>query len=106
MHHQVEILSDEEEEEEVLTLAEEAYRPTSLEKMIALTALLVEKSRANEKQLHLSQRDYNAIIGSKGFPFLVNQIRDNINIRQTCNLIFSLTRWNDTLAMAVSFPHY
>nr|KAG5696977.1 hypothetical protein BaRGS_008439 [Batillaria attramentaria] len=97
----VEILSDEEEEEEVLSLAEEAYRPTSLEKMIALTALLVEKSRASEKQLHLSQRDYNAIIGGKGFPFLVNQIRDNINIRQTCNLIFSLTRWNDDLAMAI-----
>lgn len=65
----MEILSDEEEEDEVLSLAEEAYRPTSLEKMISLTALLVEKSRANEKQLHLSHRDYNAIVGGKVVVF-------------------------------------
>ena len=38
----------------------------------------------------------------QGFPFLFSQIRDNINIKQTCNLIFSLCRWNDGLALAVS----
>lgn len=38
----------------------------------------------------------------QGFPFLFSQVRDNINLRQTCNLIFSLCRWNDNLANAVS----
>ena len=37
----------------------------------------------------------------QGFPFLYNQIRDCINIRQTCNLIFSLCRWNERLAVVV-----
>ncbi|XP_048258866.1 ubiquitin carboxyl-terminal hydrolase 34-like isoform X4 [Haliotis rufescens] len=96
----VEILSDDDEEEDVISLTDDNYRPMSLEKMISLIALLVEKSRA-EKQLHLSEKDYNSIIGGKGFPFLFNQIRDNINIRQSCNLIFSLTRYNETLAVAV-----
>ena len=58
----VEILSDDEEEEEVLTLTDE-NKPTALEKMIALIALLVEKSRGTDKQLHLSQKDYMAIVG-------------------------------------------
>ena len=34
-------------------------------------------------------------------PFLINQIKDNINAKQTCNLIFSLCRWNDELAAAI-----
>ena len=58
----MEILSDDEEEEEVLTLTDE-NKPTALEKMIALIALLVEKSRGTDKQLHLSQKDYMAIVG-------------------------------------------
>ena len=64
---QVEILSDddEEEEEDVISLSEDKYRPQSLEKMISLVAMLVEKSRGDDKQLHLSQRDYLAIIGGK-----------------------------------------
>ena len=64
---QVEILSEEEdeEEEEVIQIAEEHYRPQSLDKMIALIAMLVEKSRGDDKQLHLSRKDYMAIIGGK-----------------------------------------
>ena len=63
----MEILSDDEEEEEedVMSLSEEKYRPQSLEKMISLVAVLVEKSRSDDKQLHLNQRDYLAIIGGK-----------------------------------------
>ncbi|KAL4238015.1 Ubiquitin carboxyl-terminal hydrolase 34 [Mactra antiquata] len=99
----VEILSDDEEEEEVITIPDDTYKPLSLEKMIALISLLVEKSRsAEDNQLQISDKDFNCIIaGSKGYPFLFNQIRDSINIRQTCNLIFSLCRWNDALASAI-----
>ena len=66
----MEILSDDEEEEEVLTLTDE-NKPTALEKMIALIALLVEKSRGNDKQLHLSQKDYMAIVGGGKVRLLV-----------------------------------
>ena len=45
------------------------------------------------------------IILFQGFLFLFNQIRDNINVRQTCNLVFSLCRWNEGLANAVSFQN-
>nr|XP_060479486.1 ubiquitin carboxyl-terminal hydrolase 34 [Panthera onca] len=99
---QVEVLSEEEgeeeeEEEDILSLAEEKYRPAALEKMIALVALLVEQSRS-ERHLTLSQTDMAALTGGKGFPFLFQHIRDGINIRQTCNLIFSLCRYNNRLA--------
>lgn len=43
-----------------------------------------------------------ALTGGKGFPFLFQHIRDGINIRQTCNLIFSLCRYNNRLAEHVS----
>ncbi|XP_028827085.1 ubiquitin carboxyl-terminal hydrolase 34 isoform X3 [Denticeps clupeoides] len=99
---QVEVLSEEEgeeddEEEDILSLAEEKYRPAALEKMIALIALLVEQSRS-ERHLTLSASDLSALTGGKGFPFLFQHIRDGINIRQTCNLIFSLCRYNNRLA--------
>ncbi|XP_041108946.1 ubiquitin carboxyl-terminal hydrolase 34 isoform X1 [Polyodon spathula] len=98
----VEVLSEEEgeeeeEEEDILSLAEEKYRPAALEKMIALIALLVEQSRS-ERHLTLSQNDMAALTGGKGFPFMFQHIRDGINIRQTCNLIFSLCRYNNRLA--------
>ncbi|VDH93225.1 ubiquitin carboxyl-terminal hydrolase 34 [Mytilus galloprovincialis] len=96
----VEIPSDD-EDDEVITITDDAYKPLSLEKMITLIAVLVEKSRGEDKQLHISDKDYSAIIGGKGFPFLFNQIRDAINLRQTCNLIFSLSRWNEQLAVAI-----
>jgi len=61
--HQVEIMSDDEEEEEVITIPDDVYKPLSLEKMIALISLLVEKSRsAEDNQLQISDKDYNAII--------------------------------------------
>ncbi|CAL1294964.1 unnamed protein product [Larinioides sclopetarius] len=98
----VEVLSDEEEDEddEVVSAVDDKYKPASLEKMISLIALLVEKSR-DEERLQLSHNDYNAVAGGKGFPFLYQQIRDGINLRQTCNLIFSLCRWNDALAVMI-----
>lgn len=103
----VEMVSEDEEEEEEEDGAgvggagggaPTKYRPPSLDKMLALVLLLVEKSRGQDHRLQLSQADYNALTGGKGFPFLFQQVRDNISLRQTCNLIFSLCRWNDHLA--------
>ena len=61
---QVEIPSDD-EDDEVITITDDTYKPISLEKMITLIASLVEKSRGEDKQLHISDKDYNAIIGGK-----------------------------------------
>ena len=62
----MEILSDDEEEEEdVITLSDNKYRPQALEKMITLIAMLVEKSRGDDNQLHLKRRDLNAILSGK-----------------------------------------
>jgi ubiquitin carboxyl-terminal hydrolase 34 len=69
-HGYVEIMSDNEEADcEVVVPQEDKYRPQSLEKMIALVAMLVESSRGQDKQLHLSQSDYQAIIGSNKVCF-------------------------------------
>ena len=65
MFYQVEILSDDDEEEDVISLTDDNYRPVALEKMIALIALLVEKSRVDEKRLQIFDRDYSSIIGVK-----------------------------------------
>lgn len=63
---QVEVLSDdeEEEEEEVVAAVDDKYKPASLEKMVSLIALLVEKSR-DEERLQLSHNDFNAVAGGK-----------------------------------------
>jgi len=37
-------------------------------------------------------------IGFQSFPFILQQIRDQINFMSTRNLIFSLCRWNEKLA--------
>lgn len=66
--------------------------------MIALIAMVVEKSRDSNQRLVLSTQDYGAIAGGKGFPFLYQQIKDNINLQQTRNLIHSLCRGNERLA--------
>ena len=64
--HQVEIVSDDDDDDDDdIMLTDEKYRPQSLEKMIALIAMLVEKSRGVDKQLHVSQKDYHSIVGGK-----------------------------------------
>ena len=69
--------------------------------MIALVANLVEKSRGADQTLQLSSRDYNAITGGKGFPFLYQQIKDNINPNQTRLLIHALCRYDERLAGSI-----
>lgn len=99
--HEFVDVSEGEEEEEVVTLPSDKYKPASLDKMITLIASLVEKSRDTDLRLKLSIKDYNAIAGGKGFPFLFQQIKDNINLQQTRNLIHSLCRGNERLAQAI-----
>lgn len=69
--------------------------------MIALVATLVERSRGTDHSLSLSSRDYNAIAGGKGFPFLYQQIKDNINPNQTRLLIHALCRYDERLAGSI-----
>ncbi|KRT80407.1 hypothetical protein AMK59_7115, partial [Oryctes borbonicus] len=99
--HEFVDVSEGEEEEEVVTLPTDKYKPASLDKMITLIASLVEKSRDTDLRLKLSSKDYNAVAGGKGFPFLYQQIKDNINLQQTRNLIHSLCRGNERLATSI-----
>ncbi|XP_034942559.1 ubiquitin carboxyl-terminal hydrolase puf [Chelonus insularis] len=103
-HEMVDTVSEEEEEEEeeiVVAVPAEKLRPASLDKMITLIATLVEKSRGPDHRLTLSPADLSAVAGGKGFPFLYQQTRDVINLNQTRNLIQSLCRWNDRLAIHI-----
>ncbi|KAL6440116.1 hypothetical protein ACFW04_003021 [Cataglyphis niger] len=100
-HEFVDAVSEEEEEEEIVTVPSEKLRPASLDKMIMLIAYLVERSRGQDHRLALSPADLSAVAGGKGFPFLYQQTRDLINLAQTRNLIQSLCRWNDRLAIHV-----
>ena len=72
-------MSDDEEEEEVITMTEDAYKPLSLEKMIALISLLVEKSRGDDNQLQISEKDYNSLIGGK-VSFLKLRVNDSSDL--------------------------
>ena len=63
---QIDLLDEDKDVDDVINLTgEERYCPVALEKMIALVTLLVEKSRGQDKQLHLSERDKAALIGGK-----------------------------------------
>ena len=46
-------------------LSVDKTRPASLDKMIALVANLVERSRGQDLRLKLSTKDYNAVAGGK-----------------------------------------
>ncbi|XP_014601370.1 PREDICTED: ubiquitin carboxyl-terminal hydrolase 34 isoform X2 [Polistes canadensis] len=100
-HEFVDAVSEEEEEEEIVAVPPDKLRPASLDKMITLIATLVERSRGTDHRLTLSPTDLSAVAGGKGFPFLYQQTRDVINLNQTRNLIQSLCRWNDRLAIHI-----
>ncbi|EDW39044.1 GL13871 [Drosophila persimilis] len=97
----IEISSDNEDNSSDEALSVEKMRPASLDKMIALCASLVERSRGPDFRLKLSPKDFNAIAGGKGFPFLYQQIKDGINPHQTKHLIHALCRWDDRLATQI-----
>lgn len=94
-------VSEGEDEEEVVPVPSEKYKPACLDKMVTLIAYLVEKSRDSELKLQLSEKDYCAVAGGKSFTFLYQQIKDNINLQQTRNLIHSLCRANNQLAQSI-----
>jgi hypothetical protein len=58
-------VSEGEEEEEVVALPNDKYKPASLDKMITLVASLVEKSRDSNMKLQLSEKDYSAVAEGK-----------------------------------------
>jgi len=104
---ELEVSDEEDEDDDIIALPMggsdmSAARTASLDKMVTLIALLVEKSRGKDNIVHLSQNDLNALTSGKSLMFLYNITKDNINIRQTCNLIFSLTRLNPSLAENVA----
>jgi hypothetical protein len=74
---QGDVMSDEEEEEEVISLPTDKYKPTSLEKMIALIASLVEKSRGEDQHLRLSVPDSTAVAGGKVRYIVLLQKQNN-----------------------------
>ncbi|XP_040568738.2 ubiquitin carboxyl-terminal hydrolase 34 [Lepeophtheirus salmonis] len=101
----IDVISDDEDDDDdiiALTPIAESSKMASLDKMVCLIALLVEKSRGDDNLIHLSESDTNALTGGKSLVFLFNITKDNINTCQTCNLIFSLTRNNPELAEQVA----
>ena len=58
----------------MITLTEDAYKPLSLEKMIALISLLVEKSRGEDNQLQITEKDYTAIVGGGKVLSIIKKI--------------------------------
>lgn len=62
---QIDVGSDNDDNSSDETLSIDKTRPASLDKMIALVATLVERSRGPDLRLQLSPRDYNAIAGGK-----------------------------------------
>nr|NP_651275.1 puffyeye, isoform D [Drosophila melanogaster]Q9VC56.2 RecName: Full=Ubiquitin carboxyl-terminal hydrolase puf; AltName: Full=Protein puffyeye [Drosophila melanogaster]AAF56319.2 puffyeye, isoform D [Drosophila melanogaster] len=97
----IDISSDNEDNSSEEALSVEKMRPASLDKMIALCASLVERSRGADFRLRLSPKDFSAIAGGKGFPFLYQQIKDGINPHQTKHLIHALCRWDERLATQI-----
>lgn len=98
---QIDTTSDNDENSSDEALSVDKSRPVSLDKMIALVASLVERSRGTDLTLQLAQRDYTAIAGGKGFPFLYQQVKDNINPNQTRMLIHALCRYDERLARQI-----
>nr|XP_049704813.1 ubiquitin carboxyl-terminal hydrolase puf isoform X8 [Helicoverpa armigera] len=76
-------------------------RPGALDKMVALVAGLVERSRDAAGHLALLEPDARALLHAKGFPFIYQQTRDCLNLQQTRSLIFALCRWNEPLAQKI-----
>ncbi|CAB3248888.1 unnamed protein product [Arctia plantaginis] len=76
-------------------------RPGALDKMVALVAGLVERSRDAAGHLALMDPDARVLLHTKGFPFIYQQTRDCLNLQQTRSLIFALCRWNEPLAQKI-----
>nr|XP_027200113.1 ubiquitin carboxyl-terminal hydrolase 34-like [Dermatophagoides pteronyssinus] len=81
-------------------LDEKFPRIASLDKMLSLIVYLLEKSQNRTSSSHqfiITKQDFDSLISEKTFQFLQQQIRDNINLRQTFNLICSICNIDDSL---------
>lgn len=78
---QLEVGSDNDDNSSDEALSVDKTRPASLDKMIALVASLVERSRGQDLRLKLSPKDYNAIAGGKVRSF-------NSQIKYKCLLVY------------------
>lgn len=67
---QIETTSDNDDNSSDEALSVDKARPASLDKMIALVASLVERSRGPDLRLNLSTKDYTAIAGGKVIGFV------------------------------------
>jgi len=74
-------MSDEEEKDidDVVLVPDDKYSAQSLDKMITLVAVLVEKSRI-DRQLHLSVRDTQALIGGGKVRSVTCSINQSISL--------------------------
>ncbi|XP_061722090.1 ubiquitin carboxyl-terminal hydrolase puf [Cydia pomonella] len=81
--------------------AGDKLRPGALDKMVALVAGLVERSRDASGHLALQEADAKALLHAKGFPFIYQQTRDCLSLQQTRALVFALCRWNEPLAQKI-----
>mgnify|MGYP002649346682 CR=1 FL=1 len=71
----------------------------SLDKMITLIVYLLDSAqRFSSDSIGLTPRDFDSLISGRSFLFIQQQIRDNINLRQTFNLIVELRKLDESLA--------
>lgn len=86
------------EDDEILSLfPEDKFYPSALEKMIGSIALLLEEAR-DGPELHLSDADMQCFVSNTEFPFIYQITADAVNLRQTANIIFHLSRYNKEMA--------
>jgi ubiquitin carboxyl-terminal hydrolase 34 len=86
------------EDDEILSIfPDEKFYPGALEKMIGCVALLLEEAR-DGPELHLSDADMQCFLNNKDSPFIYQITADAVNLRQTANIIFHLSRYNEPFA--------
>lgn len=64
--------------------------------MIALLVYLIDKTQNRNSNFVLSKNDFESLVRNN-FQFIQQQIRDNINLRHTFNLICSICHLEDSL---------
>jgi len=96
-------VSDEEEKDvdDVVLVPDDKYSAQSLDKMINLVAVLVEKSRI-DRQLHLSVRDTQALIGGGKVCCATNIIA--VGISQLAAAVFLSCRGSSHVPAVCLYP--
>lgn len=95
---QVDVVSDEEEEEDtgLVMVApssshEDRYRPQAFDKLTMLLAFLIEKSRGEDLRLKLSDKDTHALLeGKVSAPVSLSLLYQKLNYVTHLSITFSL----------------